>query len=141
MPLREDIIKAARDCLGTPFVHQGRLPGKGLDCVGLVRWPHVALGFGEEDERRYGMAPDPKRMKQLLEHYLVPIPRDQMKPADILWFRIDGMPTHLAIYAGKTIIHALNSGPQRVVEHGFRHPWTQRVAGVFRYKWLHELEE
>jgi len=141
MCLREKVIKEARDCLGTPFVHQGRLPGKGLDCIGLVRWPQVALGFGDEDERRYSMAPDPKRMKALLEHYLVPIPRSELRPADILWLRIDEMPTHLAIYTGKTIIHAINSGPCKVVEHGFRAPWPSRVAGVFRYKWLAELED
>ncbi len=28
-------IAAARTCLGTPFHHQGRAPGVGLDCIGL----------------------------------------------------------------------------------------------------------
>jgi cell wall-associated NlpC family hydrolase len=30
------IVNAARSMLNTPFVHQGRLPGVGLDCVGVV---------------------------------------------------------------------------------------------------------
>ena len=31
-----DIIAIARACLGTPFRHQGRIPGVALDCAGLV---------------------------------------------------------------------------------------------------------
>ena len=30
------IIASARACLGTPFLHQGRIPGVALDCAGLV---------------------------------------------------------------------------------------------------------
>ena len=32
----KNMIAAARACLGTPFHHQGRMPGVGLDCIGLV---------------------------------------------------------------------------------------------------------
>src|SRR3546814_9911127 len=31
-----DIVTAARACINTPFRAQGRLPGVGLDCVGLA---------------------------------------------------------------------------------------------------------
>ena len=33
---RTDVVAAAREWLGTPFHHQARLRGVGVDCVGLV---------------------------------------------------------------------------------------------------------
>jgi len=30
------MIEAARRCIGTPFHHQGRASGIGLDCIGLI---------------------------------------------------------------------------------------------------------
>lgn len=32
----QEIQARARECVGTPVVHQGRKPGQALDCVGLV---------------------------------------------------------------------------------------------------------
>ncbi|MBK8745664.1 MAG: peptidase P60, partial [Propionivibrio sp.] len=38
------ILAAARACIGTPFVHQGRIPGLALDCAGLVVAVAQAIG-------------------------------------------------------------------------------------------------
>ena len=38
---REQIVSAARQLIGTPYLHQGRVPGHGVDCVGVgvcVAW-------------------------------------------------------------------------------------------------------
>lgn len=134
--LRRAVVEAARACVGTPFLHQGRTPGVGLDCVGLVRWPQVALGVSDEDFRQYGPMPNPQRMEMLLKEHFVPISVQDLTPGDILWFKITSIPQHLAIYTGISIIHAVSSGPKCVVEHGYRFPWPKRVAGVFRYRWL-----
>ena len=40
----DDIVNAARECVGTPFRHQGRVLGVGLDCAGLVLMPFSAVG-------------------------------------------------------------------------------------------------
>lgn len=34
--LRQQIVCSARKRIGTPFKHQGRKAGVGLDCIGLV---------------------------------------------------------------------------------------------------------
>lgn len=62
------------------------------------------------------------------------------KPGQILWLSILGDPMHLAIYTGDSIIHAVSSGPQRVVEHGFRSPWDRRVYAILEWKGLADHE-
>ena len=36
MPTRAEVVNQARGYLGSPFVHQGRLRGRAIDCVGLL---------------------------------------------------------------------------------------------------------
>ena len=36
MIARADIVAAARSLIGTPFRHQARLPGVGIDCLNLI---------------------------------------------------------------------------------------------------------
>jgi len=137
MPDRAAIIAAARACLDTPFRHQGRLPGQGLDCIGLVRWPAVACGLTREDFRAYGRQPRPEAMHRQLCRYFDPVPLGEARPGDILWLAVGDAPQHLAILTEVgTLIHALADGPGRVVEHGYRHPWPGRLRGVFRYRGL-----
>lgn len=133
--IRSQIILAARQCIGTPFRHQGRWPGRGLDCVGLVRYPAVALGLYNDDADVFGYReiPDPERMERELENWFEPIDKSAIAPADILWLRAP-QPQHLAIYTGSTIIHAMSTGPGRVVEHGYRHPFPSKLIRAFRYR-------
>ena len=136
-----DVIEtAARSCIGTKWTHQGRIPGKGLDCIGLVRWPLVAAGVSTIDYTRYGLAPNPARMGELLRHYFEPAPMPP-QPGDILWFVMNGEPMHVGILtSSNTVIHAVQGGPGVVVEHAFRAPWPGRVTKVFRYKSLEGVE-
>jgi hypothetical protein len=47
-PVRpEALVAEARRWLGTPFRHQGRIRGEGVDCIGLVLEPARALGLTE----------------------------------------------------------------------------------------------
>lgn len=128
------VIEAARECVGVPFRHQGRNLN-GLDCIGLVRWPAFKLGMIDpgDDFLNYGREPQPHIMARELDKRLERAPLDDLRPTDILWFRIIQDPQHLALYTGKTIIHAVNGGPFRVVEHGFRHPWPKRLYRAYRY--------
>lgn len=132
---RSEIIKLAQSQIGVPFHHQGRVPGVGLDCVGLVRYPYVALGYAPEtaDEKGYSRDPNPPKMRELLEQWLEPITLDEAKPGDILWLKT-GQPQHLAIYNGDTIIHCTNHGPQRVVECTLDDKWKSRIVAVYRLK-------
>jgi len=130
----DDILSAARECLKTPYLHQGRRPGQGLDCAGLVRYPAEKLGLitPDDDFIEYGREPVPLKMKQELESRLDPIKR--LEKGCVIWFTVIRHPQHLAIYTGNGIIHAINTGPKQVVEHCINSQWTDRIAGLYRYR-------
>ena len=134
----EQIIAAARECLETPFRHQGRQPGLGLDCVGLVRYPLVRLCGITDDFRTYSLQAQPEHKTRAIlaqfDHLISEVPKADMRPGDILWMRFNRDPQHFGLFTGWNLIHAVNNGRRRVVEHGFRAPWPARVRAVFRYR-------
>ena len=56
------MIATARACAGTPFHDQGRAPGVGLDCIGLIVIAMRAAGFAVHDRTDYGRRPDGKSL-------------------------------------------------------------------------------
>lgn len=125
------LINAARSYLGTPFRHQGRRPGKGLDCVGLILVAAREAGVDLEDYPGYGRQPQSVVMGEVLAERLEIILPARLRPADVLWLHFGSDPYHLALYTERaTLIHAL--AERGVVEHGFRPPWPGRVRGYYR---------
>jgi branched-chain amino acid transport system ATP-binding protein len=58
-PVRpEALVAEARCWLGTPFRHQGRIRGQGVDCIGLVLEPARALGLTDYRPGAYSRLPD-----------------------------------------------------------------------------------
>lgn len=55
--MRADVVEAARRLLGTPFGHQGRIPGVSLDCAGVVVETALACGAEFEDWTAYRRFP------------------------------------------------------------------------------------
>ena len=49
MPTRDEIVRAARRYIGTPYHHQAALAGAGCDCLGLIRGVWRDL-YGAESE-------------------------------------------------------------------------------------------
>ena len=126
-----DIIKAARAELGTPFVHQGRLPGIALDCAGLA--VTVARHWYEVDEpRAYGRSPHLGLLQQWVEAQAF-IERGTVESGALLLMRFGAEPQHLAICAGDTIIHSY-SRSGKVVEHNFSPVWRARVVAAYRFR-------
>lgn len=127
------IIEYAREVLGTPFAHQGRVPGLALDCIGLAI--HVArrAGFNPVDVDGYGPQPHAGLLEQALDdaEFLdaVALPL----PGDILLMRFADDPQHVAILTGPTIIHSYaNAG--KVVEHHYSPIWQARTVRGYRFK-------
>jgi cell wall-associated NlpC family hydrolase len=58
MSIAHDMVLAARECLGTPFQHQGRVPGVGLDCVGVAIYAARGVGLNPVDVQGYGETPN-----------------------------------------------------------------------------------
>ncbi|MCF6197059.1 MAG: hypothetical protein L3J50_10200, partial [Emcibacter sp.] len=62
---RQKIFLTARDCVGSPFRHQGRDPASGLDCVGLIVHVAKALNLGAFDYTGYKKIPG----REAISHY------------------------------------------------------------------------
>ena len=137
MPTRADIVAAARECVGTPFHHQGRLLGVGLDCVGVVLHAARVAGVFPDELPNYGRSPNPKMMRATLEKYMDELFRSERLDGDVLWLRVRHDPQHLAILCdeGRSIIHSHAYKPiGRCVEQPLDAMWAERIEAVFRFR-------
>lgn len=133
--MTERILMAARECLGTPFRHQGRVPGVGLDCAGVA--VHVArrLGLAVQDVSGYGPTPAHGQLEAALDRQpalrrVEPVDR---RPGDLLVLHFGGDPQHLAVLTdGETIIHAYES-VGICCEHRLSRAWASRIVRVYRF--------
>lgn len=134
------IVEAARRCIDTPYHHQGRKVGVGLDCVGLVvrvGRSIGALGTGF-DVRGYSRVPDGFSLMHHLDDQLEPIERTEMRPGDVICVAFDGYPQHIGVlgdyaHGGLSIIHA-SSAAGRVIETRLLFSAAMRFVAAFRYR-------
>ncbi len=131
----DDILNHARQCLGTPFRHQGRMVGFGLDCAGVAI--HVArqIGGGHLDVSGYGRTPADGQLERSLDAQpcLERVALGHRQAGDLLLMRFASDPQHLAICAGETIIHAYEHVGQ-CCEHRLSSMWAARIVRVYRFR-------
>lgn len=132
----DDIIAAARACLGTPFRHQGRIPGTGLDCAGVVVEVARAVGASPLDVSGYGRVPANGQLEATLDaqpDLQRILDLDARQPGDILLLRFAGEPQHLALLtADDTLIHSYEA-VGRCCEHRLSSMWAARIVRVYRF--------
>jgi len=123
----------AKTFLGTPFRHQGRTPGLGLDCVGVVVCALQALGVPVNDRRTYKSVP-PKSMlsENALRHGFTEVKKPPQR-GDILlfWMRNKRLVIHCGICTGSghQMIH-VEAG--RRVEFVPLRLWLPQLSSVYR---------
>lgn len=130
-----EIVATARQWLGTPWRHQGRLKGVACDCAGLIIGVGNALGYTDVDYRAYGHMPDGATLRRLCDTHLER--SDGLRLGDVLLMRFKTHPQHLAI-AGDggtpfSIIHAYAEA-RGCVEHRLDEVWMGRICGIYRFK-------
>lgn len=131
------VVAAARQCLGTPFRHQGRIPGVGLDCLGLI--VHVGNAIERPIKSPSAYPQDPAHQGLLAgaeanEGLARITDMTALQPGDILLIQIGGHVRHLAIYTGPTLIHVWGGGVNQVCEHSIDPRWWRRVAAAYRFR-------
>jgi cell wall-associated NlpC family hydrolase len=134
-----DVTRVARSYIGTPFHHMGRLPSVGLDCVGVLICCARELGLvtPDFDIPAYTPTPDGTTMLAWAKEYMTPLPREEMRPGNVILLITDTEPQHLAIlgdylHGGLSIIHAANSAkPPRVIETRLMFSRVQRFVAVY----------
>ena len=128
----EQMIEAARACLHTPFHHQGRAPGVGLDCIGLVIVALRSAGRYVQDRTDYSRRPDGKSLVAALEAHGAQR-AEAIEPGDVLLFRYDRQPQHVALATGPgTMIHSF-APAGKVVETAIGDYWRRRLTGIYRF--------
>ena len=133
---RNDVVNAARAQIGTPFRHQGRLPGIALDCAGLIVTVAKELGIEHVDVTGYGRRPTGElRRVMAAQQSIKQVPISDMQAGDILVMRFAKEPQHLAICAGATIIHSYET-VKKCCEHDLTPEWEKRITEVWRFVWI-----
>lgn len=142
MPTADDVVAEARKWLGTPFHHQGRCLGVGVDCVGIVSETGRALGLTTHDSARYSRHPDGESLVAGLKQAgMIEIPIVDARKGDVVVFLVRRMPRHVAILSRApgtdgaddpgAIIHA-HMGVDRAVETNIGPGWAKNLAHAFR---------
>lgn len=142
MITRDDIQREARQIIGAEWVHQGRNPGTGIDCIGVIVWVANKLGLHFPDRTNYSREPVGELLVDEVRERLDEIPINEAKEGDILVLRTAGkrLPTHIAILvkgdSEYMLIHSIQiSTVRRTVEEPYRR-WKRLVTHAFRFRGL-----
>lgn len=135
MPNRADIITAARTYLGTPFHHQGRVKGVGIDCVGLIAGVAKDVGLPLIDCLAYGRVPDGVTLLAKMREQTIELSPKDRTPGNIVVFRVKRYPRHVGIFTDHGLIHT-HMMVGKVVEHVLDDGWERVITNVFALKGL-----
>lgn len=112
---RSAALAGARTGIGTCFRPQGRVPGLGLDCVGVALLAAVGAGVRLPALPPYVLGGDHEAMLGDTCRLLGMRRVRRARPGDIIEFRLAAGHRHLAVLSDCGIIHA-HAGLGRVVE-------------------------
>ena len=141
--VRQRIVEEARKCLGTPFQHQGNLPGVGLDCTNFIGLTALNAGVEAVPEwaNNYARRMDGQALLAILSEGL-----DYLEdytdalPGDVLAFhdgRSPNIPRHLAILSEirqQGVIYAIHATERGVREHRLDILWKKRIHSAWRLR-------
>jgi cell wall-associated NlpC family hydrolase len=141
---RDDVQREARKIVGAEWVHQGRDPASGIDCIGVIVWVGKQLGVESDDRTNYSREPVGELLVDEFRQRFDEIPISQAREGDILILRNAGkrLPTHVAILArGQMeymLIHSIQiSSARKTVEEPYRR-WARLVTHAFRFRGLED---
>lgn len=130
----EQIAGQALTWLGTPFQHQGRLKGVGVDCIGLVFGVarELAIWPAEFNFTAYGRSPVDGVLEREIAKRCDPVSEPEVGGLGL--FRWFGEPQHIAIFLPDTrIVHSYH-GARMVVSHGIDAKWRKRLVSCWRLR-------
>jgi cell wall-associated NlpC family hydrolase len=132
-----DIINKAREYINTPFHHQGRLKGVGVDCAGLIICTAKDLNIDVYDIKGYSNIPSQGLFEKTVINQLIKIDFEDLQQGDMMIFKFTSEPQHIAFVSevkpNIKIIHAYQQ-VNKVVEHDFDKIWERRLVACFRFK-------
>jgi len=136
MIARAQIVTEARTWLDTPFHHQGRLKGGGVDCAGVPIGVARALGLEWADATGYARVPAKGQFRATLQRCLDPIAFAEVLPGDLMSFAFRAEEQHIAVVScidPLRIIHAWQA-VGKCVENDLDALWQRRLRSCWRYR-------
>ena len=124
------VVAEALKLVDTPYSHQGRKPGVGIDCIGLPILVAKNLSLGDFDEIDYGRRPN-GTLKRKIEQVCQPI---VIQPGALLIFKIAVEAQHCGIVSehhleGFGLIHAWDVANK--VVHQRLGDWRKKIVGCY----------
>ena len=135
-----DVVREAREWVGTPFHWQASLKGVGCDCKGLVWGVARSLGLPEA-ESVYAKVADYQIVepRRLLEGMRSTFRRvSDLAMGRVVVIEMGGRLQHLGIVTPQTLIHCTLRPPQQVVETPLTQAWRRRIASVWAWPSLED---
>lgn len=132
MPTNSAIVAEARKWLGTPFHHEARVLGHGVDCIGLVLAVANAFNMDVPNQTGYARTPEEARLLEGLDIYTHRINACDSQPGDIVVIPVEKKLRHLAILTDIGIIHAFEPAGM-VVEHSINEKWRRMFRRFYRF--------
>lgn len=120
-----DLVISAMNFLGVPYRRGGQSAENGFDCSGFTRYIF---------ENSVGLVLPRRAEEQARAPGLLDIPRDQLKPGDLVFFNtLRRTFSHVGIYVGDNkFIHSPRAGGEVRIEDMRVAYWTQRFNGARR---------
>ena len=133
---KASFLRAIESMMDTKFRHQGRVPGVGVDCVGVVVCALKDAGGLVNDKVGYSRIPSNGLLMRSIREHCEQINQSEVSLGDIMLFDFGHEPQHVAVVTGVdplTLTHAYSS-VGKVVKNGFDDTWKRRLVACFRIK-------
>jgi len=133
-----EVVAAARGCIGTPFHHQGRLPGVGLDCAGVGIVAAKSVGIEIKDFAGYPRTPFDGMLRRMFDEQVALGLMNEISPAskeagDVLLMRMSTDPQHVGVYVGNGyMVHAYHA-IGKVAEQRIDEFWRGKIVAAYRF--------
>jgi cell wall-associated NlpC family hydrolase len=131
---RKEIISEARSWIDTPYQHQGRLKGAGVDCVGVVIKVAHELGMSKWDITNYSPSPSNGLLLSEARKHMDEIAPTDARPGDWLVMKFHTEPQHLMLLTEPDLVLHAYAGAGRCIEVNLIQPVKNRIVTALRYR-------
>jgi cell wall-associated NlpC family hydrolase len=129
------LVEAARECVGTPWHHQARTPGAGIDCIGVLVYSARRARIRVDDVTDYPSTPQTGWLIAEISKQMVPVSLAELRLGDVLVFAWSTQPWHVALVSKVeplSIIHAWRQ-VRVCVEQTLSESWRARIHSAWRF--------
>jgi cell wall-associated NlpC family hydrolase len=128
------LLKEARSWIDTPWVHNHRVKGQGVDCINFIAACAETVGIYLPIPVFYEKNPEQDYLMEAMGFYLRPLQQKTPTIGNIVAFNYCGIIHHVAIASGEnTIIHA-SAQHHRVLEQEITKQQERRIVDCYAMK-------